>query len=162
LVERYLYSWMSLLLRNSAFALVGGRAFRPSVNHSRAIPLPDFGNVSVLARRRMSVRTENTRVTVATAGRVQALGKIGDPNLPIAQRGDDFCKVDFHSPGNKDAVVSSEKRSLESYTNEGRFRTLLLGAFLSMMRSRPSARLNLPTPPISLVKRLMSSFPGRA
>jgi len=54
--------------------------------------------------RKMSSRAENTRVTVATAGRVEGGQKIGDPNLPIVQRGDDFCRVEFHSPENEHAV----------------------------------------------------------
>lgn len=56
--------------------------------------------------RRMTTRTENTRLTVATAGKVEGVQKIGDPNLPIAARGDDFCRTEFQSLENKDAVVS--------------------------------------------------------
>lgn len=51
-------------------------------------------------------RSENTRATVATQGRVSDTipHHIGDKSLLIQARGDDFCKTDFHAASSAEAV----------------------------------------------------------
>ena len=62
----------------------------------------------------MTTRTENTRLTVATAGKVEGGKKIGNPDLPVVMRGDEFCRPEFHTVDNQDAVVGFDNIHLHA------------------------------------------------
>jgi len=62
-----------------------------------------------LLSRKMTTRTDNARLTVATVGRLEGGKKIGDPKLPIKTRPDEFCRTEFHSESNPEAVVSDSQ-----------------------------------------------------